>query len=348
MLDPRHLHLESLPPRCPHEPHGGLPRLRPGGARPPVAARGGARRLARRRGHRRPGAGALSALSIEGRVVDEAGRAGRRRLALPARRDAVRHGPASRVHLVLPADARERARAGRGRRPTAAALFASTASCPRDYAIQAVQHSSVASVRLDGVPAGADDVLLRLPTHDVDRVAGRVVGLDGAGVAGVRIQVSRTIEGMGFVFAGAGTTDAQGRFVLENVATDGVRLSLDGEGHRPGDRARAPPRVLRRGAGGARDRRRPQVSPAARVGGSGPRIGRSRAVGRRGRASRSGWCASAEGGWSPRDEVRAHGELSEVLSVSEAGAEIVVAVDGVEARRVPVRLVPGRVERVEL
>src|SRR5262249_37600219 len=98
---------------------------------------------------------------------------------------------------------------------------------------------SLLQVESERIPAGARDVVLRLPADAVHgHVRGRVVADDGTGFAGVTVKALRMTVTYEFPTGGTrdecaeGTqtvTDADGRSARANVAREGVELFASGD-----------------------------------------------------------------------------------------------------------------------
>lgn len=90
----------------------------------------------------------------------------------------------------------------------------------RSYRLRVFSYEHLA-LSTPPIPAGTDDVELSFSDRDYQRVEGRVVGRDGAPVAGVRISVNvathRSSLGNSWEGVGGPTTDESGGFVLERA-----------------------------------------------------------------------------------------------------------------------------------
>ena len=104
----------------------------------------------------------------------------------------------------------------------------------RDYALQAWDKDTLLMIKGVAVPAGTDDLELRLaPDALHPRVAGRIVTRAGRPVAQARVRVSavtyRTESGFSSDTGAETLTDADGRFELADVPRELVYLDLDAE-----------------------------------------------------------------------------------------------------------------------
>lgn len=171
-----------------------------------------------------------AALSIRGRVVDASG------------------GPlagwnvaASDATVLAPNTtpityAEDLAGEGQGREATSGAdgSFELHGLADREYALQAIDRSTLVKVVAEHVRAGSTDVVLTVPLDAaLERVAGRVVGADGLPIADVRIAVHVTVDsaaGARVDWIGAqAASDQQGRFELARVPRKFAVLALDGD-----------------------------------------------------------------------------------------------------------------------
>lgn len=109
----------------------------------------------------------------------------------------------------------------------------------RTYRIQAVDAHSLLLVESEPIAAGTRGVRLEFPARAVhERVQGRVVGADGAGIPEVLVKVER--PALTYEFPDGGTrdeftvgqevtTDAEGRFTFVDVPRAGVELFASGD-----------------------------------------------------------------------------------------------------------------------
>jgi hypothetical protein len=211
------------------------------------------------------------------------------------------------------------------------------------YRLEATERATMASSLTKPIEAGADDVVIRLDRSTLGVVAGKVVGPDGAGLAGVHVSVIKTIEGFGFVNGSAAVSDEDGSFTIEESATDGILLSLVGEEIVPeykrpipedADLEKLELLVGRRCHIQIDWSNWPAYTTEVRV--EDARGQPLKLVVMRGNMV------------APRERAAVAGELSEVFAVSELAKTLVIMQDGAEVERVPMSLAPGDVQRVDI
>ncbi len=110
---------------------------------------------------------------------------------------------------------------------------------PRAYRLRAVDPATLLWLESEPIPAGTRDVRLAFPAEAVhERVRGRVLAGDGAGIAGVTVTMQRMA--LEYAFPDGGTrdeftvgastvTDAEGRFEFARVARAEVELFASGD-----------------------------------------------------------------------------------------------------------------------
>jgi hypothetical protein len=179
----------------------------------------------------------MAALSIEGRVVDDAG------LPIPAARVWIADPTVLGERLFLETCLNEGANPGwiqQGPQPVfadAQGRFVITGLDDRPYRVEALVDATMAHVARDAVAAGSRDVVLRIPTRAMHpRVAGRVITRDGRPVVGAKVRVMRVIHQSFNDHMRSGArceTNTDGHFELQGVPESGVYLSIEGGGIEP-------------------------------------------------------------------------------------------------------------------
>jgi RNA polymerase sigma-70 factor (ECF subfamily) len=226
-------------------------------------------------------------------------------------------------------------------RADAAGAFELTGLLPRDYRVHALDRRGlcVASAVLAGGTRAAELRFLAEERHA--RVAGRVATLDGEPLAGVRVVLARPpLRADGSPFAALeslpATTDADGRFAFEDVSRALFALAVHGEelaqqGARrtllPGDDVeRLELRVPLRAHVQVEARTPQEFDRIAVLDERGERLGLTVRHG-----------SSSYG----MDALPLSDGRTEVFSVSELAATLLLLADGAEVRRVPLALVRG-------
>lgn len=168
-------------------------------------------------------------LEIHGRVLDAAGE------PVPGWQVAIDEGTPVSVGRVPAVTAERMARDSWDDVVTdAEGRFTLEGLLERDYRVKAWNGRSLLVVRSESVPAGTDDLELRVPAGALHpRVAGRVVSRDRLPIAGVTVHASLVTErmegGMTWITGASTTTDADGRFELADVPREEVDLLLSGD-----------------------------------------------------------------------------------------------------------------------
>jgi protocatechuate 3,4-dioxygenase beta subunit len=104
----------------------------------------------------------------------------------------------------------------------------------RDYELLAFDPKTLLSLRSEAVPAGTEDLVLRLAPDALRvRVSGRVLDRRGAPLAQARVGATlitqRTLSGFTWESGPQATTDEQGAFELPSFPRAGCELRVDGE-----------------------------------------------------------------------------------------------------------------------
>lgn len=217
----------------------------------------------------------------------------------------------------------------------------------RNYVVQAYDPDSMLMLRSDPIAAGTEDLVLRVPADAMlKRLAGVVVGRDGAPLAGVRVEtrlITAESGGAQSYDNGAGaTTDAGGRFELEQVPTRYVSMQVDGDGVIPDTFALE--RVWNGGEARLEVARRchfrVELGAETKADEDGSADGIS-ALDFEG--NRLPLYLFQGGGWSASHDVALAGLGTNTLAVSEDIRTLVFYREHVELRRVALVLVPGEV-----
>jgi len=224
-------------------------------------------------------------------------------------------------------------------RADAAGRFELAGLLARDYRVRAFDPARLVLATAT-FPAGAQDAELRLPDEElVARVAGRVTSLSGAPLAGVRVVLARPALGRGpadLLESPPAVTDADGRFAFERVsrAVDAVLVQDRGLGLEGFRHPIAQSDDLEHLALAVPLNVHVQVD-------AGEAEGFDHAALLDARGERL--MLSVEHGDHAygMSEVALDRGRSETFSVSELATTLVLLSQGVEARRVPVRLVHG-------
>ena len=171
-----------------------------------------------------------AAQSIRGRVVDASG--GPLAGWSVAAADATVLAPNS-VPITY---AEDLAAEGNGREATSGpdGSFELHGLADREYALRAIDRTTLVKVVAEHVRAGSSEVVLTVPLDAaLERVAGRVVGADGTPIADVRIAVHLTVDsaaGARVDWIGAqAVSDERGGFVLARVPRKFAVIALDGD-----------------------------------------------------------------------------------------------------------------------
>lgn len=182
------------------------------------------------------------ALAISGRVLSSEGEplAGIEvRLAQKTEFGAVRRDPkaehSTRGFIEdLAAGAAEHAD---GVRTDASGRFTLGGLLPQPYTLEAFDPRDLATARAEQVEAGARGVDIRLHAYERSPVAGRVLALDGTPIAGAHVRPFLAPEGFSggergsfaaLRFGPTATTDAEGAFRFEALATERLGLQVYG------------------------------------------------------------------------------------------------------------------------
>lgn len=109
----------------------------------------------------------------------------------------------------------------------------------REYVVRAMEHDTLLRTEEKNVRGGTAAIELRMPTDELYlRVAGRVIGHDGKGIAGVKIgpmcdafqvRLAGQVMGTSHHRVKGTVTDAEGRFELVDVPKSLVYLRLDSD-----------------------------------------------------------------------------------------------------------------------
>lgn len=292
-------------------------------------------------------------LAITGRVLDAAGEpvAGARvRVLDPTHFGAVEWGDSEGFTMQGFVESLLAGQTGRlEARTDERGVFEIEGLLPRAYTLSADHAESMSQVESGPVEAGVSGLVLRLPVQELrERVAGRVLGLDGEPIVGATV----ALRGRGPHFApvGApyltygdpmygpsGVTDADGRFSFDDVPLAVTELQVDGSGLvlgqtfglSSGDDAEDLELRVARSCKLEVDLTDSGVGAdnAEILGADGERLGLAITMGEMTFAS---------------DSASLHGGRSGVLSVSEAAQTLVLYTGGVEVLRRRVWLVPGK------
>lgn len=105
----------------------------------------------------------------------------------------------------------------------------------RYYSIQVWSEKELVKVVVERILAGRDDVVITVPDDAIlPKLEGRVVARDGSGIANVRVRATLELHrAFGTTWnapSDASTTDAEGRFVLENVPVRFAQIEVGGDG----------------------------------------------------------------------------------------------------------------------
>ena len=223
----------------------------------------------------------------------------------------------------------------------------------RAYRLNVMAPESLEIITTEPLRAGEADATIRLPRPDVhSRVAGVVRTRRGAPLAGVRVITLRPVVDItGRVFGGTGqvlvlergaeaSTDAAGRFELTDVPRDGVSLALRSD-------AILPTRVRLEDAGPVRQL---EVIVDERchleVVADDEEYDEIGATDEKGRAV--DLMMLSQGGIEAYDRVPLVRGRSGVVSLSTSATRLMLYAEGEVAKTVPLDLVAGRVNRVEM
>jgi RNA polymerase sigma-70 factor (ECF subfamily) len=107
----------------------------------------------------------------------------------------------------------------------------------RAYVVRALEPSTLAAVTQEGVPAGSENVELRLTTAMFAELRGRVVARDGSPIAGVGVKQQRPAHEVQiadgtrdqWAVGASMRTNARGEFTFANVPTEGVEVCASGD-----------------------------------------------------------------------------------------------------------------------
>ncbi|MCE9594341.1 MAG: carboxypeptidase-like regulatory domain-containing protein [Planctomycetes bacterium] len=170
-----------------------------------------------------------AALAISGRVLDAALR--------PAAKWQVQLLDGTRLSFnQIPSELAESIAGGNRVKATTdpAGRFELRGLVDRDYRVLVSDPKSLIRFESDPIAAGTHGVDLVAPADALwPKLAGRVVGLDSAPIAGVQVAISVVLEIEGyarsFMSSKEVTTDAEGRFTFEGVAWREAMFSLSGD-----------------------------------------------------------------------------------------------------------------------
>lgn len=216
--------------------------------------------------------------------------------------------------------------------------------CQRAYRIGMLDPSSASTATSESFAAGRRDLRLVFPVGEPRRVAGRVRSRGGVYLEGVQVGLHCPLFGGVHHEQGRATTDAEGRFSFDGVAGSELSLWLRGELVVP--EIRPVDWLLTAAAAGSEGEVVVDVLCHLKVDcGPQPELADELRV------------IDADGQPLPLREIGAHGVLTRsswelvdgrtiTLGVPEAAREAVLLEQGVEVRRVPLDLVPGRLEVV--
>ncbi|HEX6886396.1 MAG TPA: hypothetical protein VF530_23675, partial [Planctomycetota bacterium] len=128
-------------------------------------------------------------------------------------------------------DGAEAQAGGREATSDGAGRFELTGLVDRSYTLHAIDPRTGELVGPVPVRAGDQTVVLRLPGEPRLRVAGRVLSFAGEPLAGVKVAPVRTLRSAGgrtgrSRWGESRTSDAEGRFVFEELCTEGTVLSV--------------------------------------------------------------------------------------------------------------------------
>ena len=283
------------------------------------------------------------ALSIQGRLVDEAGS------GLEGWTVRLQNG------LVLeqgvrPAPLLEHLIAGADFVLTSAdGSFALAGLMPRSYIIEAVKEQPLVQIISDPIPAGRSDVLLRLDSSALaSRVHGRVVDWNNRPISSVLVTPRLVLESSSgsekSVHSGVGvTTDEAGRFELRDVGTLGLVLVVTGEAVMTSEHPIASKQVLEEQVLTAARRAHFQVhlvnkdlEPPLTMLLFDP-SGKQESI-----------CRFTLNRWSFMQSVTLAERQSSVYTAGEGNHTLVLQRESKEILRQPILLVPGEVQTVEL
>jgi RNA polymerase sigma-70 factor (ECF subfamily) len=226
---------------------------------------------------------------------------------------------------------------------------------PRAYRLRALRNDTLEMVDTGPVPAGQRGVeLVFAADATLTNVTGRVVSLGGRPVSGVGIRVMADPFRFEVPGRGASTNHAMaqstvsgpdGRFELGGVPRRAAYLRLDGDGILPREFGRGVDGGLEALGAGRADGIEIAVTQRCHF--------KIDATGSPGLADAARVLDAADetvvvhvflgGGRRSTDEVELHGDVTDVLAVSESATTLVLTKAGAEVRRLPLTLLPGEV-----